>query len=504
LNKKVVISVISLLVISAPVTYFTVFKKDAKVEIETVKVEKGNIVSSITANGRVVPNLEVEIKCKASGEIVSLPFDISNKVLKGNLLLKLNPVDENRNYNQAEINVLQSKIALSKAESDFLLSKNRYVNSKNQSLISLESSKTKTDELKNKAERSRKLYLLSPQRKILESQIESAKTKYIEMKSRASNAQEMYKKNQLISKSDYDSAMTQLKQSETDLRNAEMKLKEQDTINFNDYESAIGQAKQAQYDYKMAKLKQQQQGNDAIEIDIKQKDIESARARLKADQISLLNAKQRLDDTQVYSPIDGVITERNVQVGQIISSGISSTNGGTTVLKISDLSKLFVMVNVDESDIGKIVENQKATITVDAYRNKKFDGKVVQIYTKGANNSNVITFQVKVEVTGKNKNLLKPEMNASVEIVSEEKNNVLLVDSSAVKKRKNKFFVVEKTEKYKAPKDRKDKIEGEKEIKAGLFDGEKYEIISGVTENQELVVYSDFKKNSNDGPPMGF
>ncbi|MFN4151084.1 MAG: efflux RND transporter periplasmic adaptor subunit, partial [Candidatus Sericytochromatia bacterium] len=111
-----------------------------------------------------------------------------------------------------------------------------------------------------------------------------------------------------------------------------------------------------------------------MEIDIKQKDIESARARLKADQISLLNAKQRLDDTQVYSPIEGVITERNVQVGQIISSGISSTNGGTTVLKVSDLSKIFVMVNVDESDIGKIVENQKATITVDAYRNKKFDG----------------------------------------------------------------------------------------------------------------------------------
>lgn len=504
MNKKVVISVVSLLVIGTPITYFTVFKKEKKVEIETVKVEKGDIVSSVTANGSVVPNLEVEIKCKASGEIVSLPFDISDTVKKGNLLLKLNPIDEKRNYNQAEINVLQSQIALSKAESDFLLYKSKYINSKKQSAVTLESSKIKTDELKNKAERSKKLYLLSPQRKILESQVESAKTKYNEMKDRATNAEQMYKKNQLISKNDYDSAMTQLKQAESDFKNAELKLKEQDTINFNDYESAMVQAKQADYDYKISKLKLQQQSNDVIEMELKQKDIESARAKLKADQISLLNAKQRLDDTQVYSPIDGVITERNVQVGQIISSGISSTNGGTTVLKVSDLSKLFVMVNVDESDIGKITEGQTANITVDAYRNKKFKGKVVQIYTKGVNNSNVITFQVKVEVLGKDKNLLKPSMNASVEIVSEEKKNVLLVDYSAVKKKRNKFFVIEKTDKYKVPKDRKDKVEGEKEISAGLFDGEKYEIISGVSENQELIVYPEFKKNSNDGPPIGF
>ena len=145
----------------------------------------------------------------------------------------------------------------------------------------------------------------------------------------------------------------------------------------------------------------------AHELELKRQDVRLSMAQIETDKIDFSLAEQRLKDTKVFSPINGVVSERNVQSGQIISSGISNVGGGTLVMVLSDLTRLFILASVDESDIGKVKLGQKVVITADSFPGKRFFGKIERIATKGVNISNVVTFEVKIEVQGTDKQLLK-------------------------------------------------------------------------------------------------
>src|SRR5207247_967479 len=145
-----------------------------------------------------------------------------------------------------------------------------------------------------------------------------------------------------------------------------------------------------------------------------------------SDQVALGIAQQHLDDTKVLAPMDGVVAARTVQIGQIIASAISNVGGGTTVMTLSDLSHVFSMASVDESEIGKVQKGQSVTVTADAHRGRRFRGVVTRIATRGVNVSNVVTFEVQIEITDAKKALLKPEMTTNVEIIAAEKESALL------------------------------------------------------------------------------
>jgi len=85
-------------------------------ELSTAQVESGPIELTVASTGRVVANLEVEIKCKASGEVVKLPFDVSQAVQKGKLLVELDPIDEERKVKQAEVTLAASQAKAKQAE----------------------------------------------------------------------------------------------------------------------------------------------------------------------------------------------------------------------------------------------------------------------------------------------------------------------------------------------------------------------------------------------------
>ncbi len=93
-------------------------------ELITAQVERGQIESSVSTTGRVVPNLEVEIKCKASGEVIRLPYDVSDSVEKGELLIELDPVDEQRLVKQAEESLSASQARLAQARQSLLIAAN--------------------------------------------------------------------------------------------------------------------------------------------------------------------------------------------------------------------------------------------------------------------------------------------------------------------------------------------------------------------------------------------
>jgi len=233
------------------------------------------------------------------------------------------------------------------------------------------------------------------------------------------------------------------------------------------------------------------------------------------------DARQKLQETKVYAPIDGVVTTRPAQIGTIVSSGITNFGGGTSVMTVVDLSRLFVLAPVDEADIGKVRKDQKVTITCDAYPDKKFEGKILRIAAKGTNTQNVVTFDVKIEVLGEGKELLKPEMTTDVEIVVAEKKDVVRVPSEAVRtkevsgeegkekeKKKVKYVLMpvdgagtqpatmaasapatESKEGAKvAEKGEKKPATVERVVQVGIDDGAHCEILGGLKEGEKVVV----------------
>jgi len=240
-SKKLIIPLILGLLIVGGI-FFGKSKQQAKLTpagpLKQAVAKKGNLVLQVESTATVTSNLDVEIKCKASGEVRKLPFDVSDSVKKGDLLVELDPIDEERKVKQAKVSLSSAIANLAKANAV-------------------------AEDAKTKAERMKELL--------------------------------------------------------------EKKLCSQE-----DYETAKSTKAQA-----VAGLQQ-------------------AGSQVSLAELDLSDARQRLDDTKVVAPMNGVVAERNVQVGQIISSGINSVSGGTTILTLSDLSHIFVMAAVDESDIGRV------------------------------------------------------------------------------------------------------------------------------------------------------
>ncbi len=158
----------------------------------------------------------------------------------------------------------------------------------------------------------------------------------------------------------------------------------------------------------------------------------NAKAAVVRARVALENARIQLEDTDVRAPIDGTIIEKGVERGSVIASATQNVGGGTTLLKMADLELVQVTSQVDETDIGKVEKGQQATVTVDAYPNRPFEGTVLKIEPQAVVNQNVTTFPVRIRIDNKG-GLLRPGMNADVEIHVGERRDVLAVPNAALR-----------------------------------------------------------------------
>ncbi|HZA99301.1 MAG TPA: efflux RND transporter periplasmic adaptor subunit [Gemmatimonadales bacterium] len=161
-------------------------------------------------------------------------------------------------------------------------------------------------------------------------------------------------------------------------------------------------------------------------------DYANANAEVIRARVALDNAKDQLDDTNVRAPINGTIIEKQVERGQVISSPTNDVGGGTVLLKMADLNLVQIRTLVDETDIGKIQPEQRATVTVDAYPNRPFAGTVLKIEPQALTEQNVTMFPVLVRIDNK-EGLLRPGMNAEVEIHVGRRDDVLAVPNAALR-----------------------------------------------------------------------
>ena len=161
-------------------------------------------------------------------------------------------------------------------------------------------------------------------------------------------------------------------------------------------------------------------------------DYANAKAEVVRAEVQVENDRIRLDDTDVRAPLSGTIIEKSVERGQVISSPTQDVGGGTVLLRMADLDLVQVRTLVDETDIGKIKEGYDATVTVAAYPNSPFRGEVIKIEPLAVEQQNVTMFPVLVRITNRD-DLLRPGMNAEVEIHIGRRDGVLAVPNAALR-----------------------------------------------------------------------
>jgi HlyD family secretion protein len=309
MKKKVLIvsGIVLVLVVASWFFFFRNSESDAKASPvglikRTAKVERQPIKVQVVATGQIQPIYKVEIKSKASGEVLSLKLNEGDFVKKGTVIALIEKTDALAAFNQAEADLSVAKATLKQVETN--------------------------------TERSRKLF-----------------------------------EQKLISQLEMDAALLELEQRKAQLIRA-----------------------QAIYD----------------------------------------QAKIRLNDCVVRSPIDGIVLDKPVDEGQVIMGGLNTVSGGTTIVTIADMSRVYVYANIDEVDVGKIKLGQEAVIVADAFPDEKFIGKVLRIDPLAKVEQNVTRFPVVIEVPNPKYRLLAG-MNATVTITVYDNPNALVVPVEALK-----------------------------------------------------------------------
>jgi len=392
-----------------------------------VAVTKGDVEKSVESAGTVVANLEVDIKCRASGAVTKLPFDISQKVKAGELLCQIDPTDEQLAVRLQEAAVAQSTAKLAQAKDNLEQAEQNLVTTRRKDESALTSAKVKAANLRAKAERQKQLIA-----------------------------------QHLGSREDYETAQTEAASAEADQRSAEIAIDE---------------------------LRQQE-----IQIEYKKQDIKTAEAQLQSEQVNLDTQQQQLSYTTVTAPIDGTVAALDVQLGSMVASGTLGFSGGTTIMTLSDLSRMFVTATVDQSDMGGVRVGQEARIAVDSYPERSFRGRIVRLAVKGTSSSNIVTFEVRIEVLDERRDLLKPQMTGNVTIVEDTRRNVLTVPTSAIIHENGRTFL-------------KLASGGQRAVMTGLEGSETVEVITGVSEGDHVVLGSvelptKWKSRDEGGPPQ--
>ncbi|HEX8023968.1 efflux RND transporter periplasmic adaptor subunit [Mucilaginibacter sp.] len=156
--------------------------------------------------------------------------------------------------------------------------------------------------------------------------------------------------------------------------------------------------------------------------------LNAAKAQVKSAEAQVRSAEKNLSYADIYSPIDGVVLNRNVSVGQTVAASFSTP---TLFVLAKDITKMEVEANVDEADIGDVKAGERASFTVDAFINDQFAGTVEDIRLHPSVSSNVVTYTTIINAPNDDMKL-KPGMTASIIIYTKEVNNALLIPAKAL------------------------------------------------------------------------
>lgn len=209
--------------------------------------------------------------------------------------------------------------------------------------------------------------------------------------------------------------------------------------------------------------------------------IAKAEASLEQQRAAVDRAEEDLRNATITAPIDGLVLSRDREVGDAVSSILTMGSAATVIMTVGDLNEICIKGKVDESDVGRVYLGQPARITVESFKDQKFNGKVTKISPMGTEKDNVTTFEVRVSISNE-KHLLKSQMTANAEILLEEHKAVLTIPEGAVLYNKDKSTAVE------VPEPTAEKGRKKLSITTGISNGSRTEVLKGLTEGQQVIL----------------
>ena len=424
-------------------------------ELRTATVERGDIDVVIDATGTIEPLNIVEVSSKASGKILTLTVEEGDAVEKDDVIARIETTYVAVDLEQAEADLRASQARLKQAEINIQLQKDQSGIQIKQAEEKLAESEKQLEQLNEQiriekektnkrqvADAENNLKIASLRFKLLTSEtvraeeINRANAAVIQAEASRDLAKKEYERKKglfeknLISQSELDAAETQLQSAEAQHQSAveQAKLVKQPA---SEAELKLAQAEidKAQFalDAALEQIEKQpyrdmdleiqdnrvEQAKESLnlalankaQIIVKEKDLENAQAQVKRSEGQLQLAREQMRDTEIRAPISGTILEKKVEEGQIIFSSFGGgnrssfgTSEGQVIVTMADLSKVYVITEVDETDIGKVKVGQPATITVEAYPDQPFEGEILRISPQGQVVQNVTTFNVISEI----------------------------------------------------------------------------------------------------------
>ena len=199
------------------------------------------------------------------------------------------------------------------------------------------------------------------------------------------------------------------------------------------------------------------------------------------NEASLKSLEEQLSYTTLTSPIDGEVLSRDVEVGDAVSSILVLGSTATLVMTIGDTRQVYVNGKVDEADIAAVYLGQPARIRIESFKNKTFAGKVTRIAPLGVEKDNVTTFEVRVSIDNPNHEI-KANMTANAEILNQEHKNALSVPEQALVYDSKKSAFVD------VPDSKAKNGLRRVAVKAGIANGSRTEILSGLSEGQTVYL----------------
>jgi len=288
-------------------------------------------------------------------------------------------------------------------------------------------------------------------------------------------------KGQLIAQIDPAFFLTQLAQAQANTDRAQAALRDAERILIQN-KTLYGRNLVAKNDY------------DAAETN-----YDSAKAQLAQAKAALESAQTNLNYTKIYSPVDGIVISRNVDVGQTVAASFQTP---TLFTIAQDLTKMQIDTNVAEADIGKIKVGQEVEFTVDAYPDTTFSGKVWQKRQAPITVQNVVTYDVVVQVDNRDFKIM-PGMTANVSVITSTTDDVLKIPNAALR-----FRPAERAPEKAAGGEKKGPgiwvLENGKPkrvgVTLGISDGSYTEVLAGDLKEGQQIIVESLKKGVTKAP----
>jgi len=375
-----------LLLVSLVAGYFAIYGRWrlslAGIEGTIAKITRGDLTLPINATGEVKPARRVEIKAEASGEVIEITKQAGQRVNRGELLIRLEPDEEERSVIRA-----QSDLAIAEARLK---------------TIQTNLTQAQTTDLTNAL----------AQVVQLEEQLKLSK----------------FQKEKFENLPEHQRSEEETLQRDTTLRRQEAQL---------DSARADVEAR------RLAILRAEQE-------------VKQFEAAYETAKNNLADAAKRLAKTDILAPLDGIVGDIRVQIGEVIQGGKTTYTGGTLLAVVLDVGRLVVKAEVDESDVGRVLAIAPAwaipgsdaaiqrpadpasamehlpTITVESFRDREFKGYIERVYPEAEKLKGVVTYLVDVVITS-DTDVLLPGMRADVSFTSDHVADAVLCPNEAIR-----------------------------------------------------------------------